>query len=120
MLYQKHKETGTNLTLSVPDLLAFIESEMNQEDTVDKILFNMSVPHVQVSYEKLYHHDNAEEWIKIFRFLGVGPWTGLTREQVDGVTHAFTASTHHRESIFNCDEVEKVLKGSRFENLLHP
>jgi hypothetical protein len=79
----------------------------------------MSVPHVQVSYEKLYHQDNAEEWMQIFRFLGVGPGTGLTRQQVDDVAHEFTASPHHRESNYNYDEVEKVLKGTRFENLLH-
>lgn len=117
---KKHKKAGTNLTLSVTDLLAFLESETNQEDTVDKFLVNMSVPHVQVSYEKLYHQDNAEEWMQIFRFLGVGPGTGLTRQQVDGVAHAFTASPHHGESIYNYDEVEKALRGTRFENLLHP
>jgi len=117
---EAHKKAGTNLTLSVPDLLSFLESETNQEDTVDKFLVNTSVPHMQVSYEKLYHQDDAEEWMKIFRFLGIGPGEGLTREQVDGNAHAFTGSSHHREAILNYDEVEKGLKGTRFESLLHP
>ena len=117
---RQHKQAGANLTLSVPDLLTFLEAETNQEDEVDKYLVNMSVPHIHASYEKLYHQDNADEWMKIFKFLGVGPGEGLTREQVDGSAHAFTGSPHHREAILNYNEVEKGLKGTRFEKLLHP
>lgn len=117
---EKHKQAGVNLTLSVPDLLAFLESETNQEDEVDRYLVNMSVPHIHASYEKLYHQDNADEWMKIFRFLGVGPTEGLTREKVDGSAHAFTGSPHHRDAILNYDDVEKGLKGTRFEKLLRP
>ena len=118
---EKHKQVGSNLTLSVKDLVEFLETETLQEDKVDELLVNMSVPHVQVTYEKLYHQGDAEEWMKIFQFLGVGPGTGLTREQVDGImTHAWTSSPHHRESIFNFEEVKKALEGTRFESLLHP
>lgn len=118
---QKHKEAGMNLTISVPDLLSFLEAETKQEDAVDAFLLNMSVPHVHVSYEKLYHRDNAEEWMRIFRFLEIGPGQeGLTREQVDGSAHAFTGSSHHKEAILNYDEVEKGLRGTRFESLLRP
>ena len=118
---EKHKKIGTNLTLSVKDLVEFLETVTHQEDKVDELLVNMSVPHVQVTYEKLYHQGDAEEWMKIFQFLGVGPGTGLTREQVDGImTHAWTSSPHHRESIFNFEEVKKALEGTRFESLLHP
>ena len=115
---RQHKEAGANLTLSVADLVAFLESETNQEDTVDKFLVNMSVPHVNVSYEKLYHQDNADEWMKIFKFLGTGPGEGLTRKEVDGNAQAFTGSLHHSDAILNYDEVEQGLKGTRFESLL--
>jgi hypothetical protein len=118
---KRHYQAGTNLTLSAKELMSFLTSQTRLEDEVDNLLANIGVPHVQVSYEKLYLAKDAEEWMKLFRFVGVGPaGTGLTREKVDLVmAHASTSIPNHANAIANYDEVKRTLDGTEYEGLLH-
>eukprot|EP00985_Skeletonema_marinoi_P029066 scaffold26621_cov120-Skeletonema_marinoi.AAC.1 len=86
---------------------------------VGAILREAGVDYVKVSYEQLYNADNADEWMKIFRFLRVGPMEDLT---VDDVRATFNlASTHSKgrnETVTNFIGVENTLKGTEFEHFL--
>lgn len=117
---REHRQAGTNMTVPIDDALAFLETMTQQEDDVDSLLDNTKVPHVHVTYDKLYHEDSAEEWMKIFSFLGVGPAEGLTWKQVTGAMGMeSTSNGHHRDSVFNYDELKEALAGTKYENLLH-
>lgn len=77
------------------------------------------VDYVHVSYEKLYHSQNASEWMKIFKFLGVGPREDLTQDQIrETFDLAPTHSKGRNETVANYKEVENTLKGTEFEHLL--
>ena len=94
------------------------------EDRVDKLLHEMNVPHIQVTYDRLYNVDgkggDIEEWEKVFSFLGVGPASNLTHEQLErGMKHAATHPPGHNMTLSNYDEVAEHLEGTKFENLLH-
>ena len=116
----EHRQAGTNMTVPVDDALAYLESMTKEENDVDALLDKMNVPHVHVTYDKLYHDEDANEWMKVFRFLGVGPTQGLNRQQVNGaMAMEWTANAHHRDSVFNFEELAKALAGTDYEDLLH-
>lgn len=118
--FRKHREAGTNVTISVDDTLEYLESMTKQEDDVDALLDDMNVPHVHVTYDKMYHTDTAEEWMKVFAFLGVGPEEGLTRQQVSNAMGMKpTSNPRHKDSVFNFDELREALTGTKYEGLLH-
>ncbi len=62
--------------------------------------------------KKLFNADNADEWMNIFRFLGVGPMEDLT---MDDVKASFDlASTHSKgrnETVSNFIKVENDTMG---------
>lgn len=119
---KRHFRAASNLVLPTENLVEILQNETNQHDQVDRTLVELNVPHVRVTYEELHFGQNREEeWMKIFRFLGVGPGEGLTRAQLDVAMrqHALTSSTMHNVTLANFDEVEKVLRGTEFEKLLH-
>jgi len=80
-----------------------------------------AVKYIEVSYEKLYNPKNeedAEEWMRIFRFLGRGPGEGLTMADVrDTFSMAATTVASRNETISNFREVEKDLRNTEFEHL---
>ena len=115
-----HLSLGTGLVLPTKRLLAEIRRKTKEEDDVDCLLEELGVPHIKVSFEKLYYSDDAEEWMRIFRFLGVGPTEGLTRKHVHEATkHAATHSPHHNVTLENYEEVRRLLVGTEVEGLLH-
>ena len=109
------------VTLPVGDnLTAWLNSDAQQDAQIQTTLRKTYVEYVQVSYEKLYSSDNADEWMKIFRFLGVGPTEGLTMDDVRATFDlAPTHSKGRHEIVSNFIEVEKTLKGTEFEHLLN-
>lgn len=118
--FEKHRLAGTNMTVPANEALEFLEEMTRDEDDVDALLDRLNVPHVHVTYGKLYHSDTADEWMKIFEFLGVGPAEGLTRQQVnDAMGMESTSNAHHKDSVLNYDELRGALEGTKFENLLH-
>jgi len=106
--------------LPVSNLLKELKNLSNNEDLYDDLLKKYNINHIQITYEALFYDDNAEEWMKIFRFIGRGPDIGLTRKRVeDAMEHAGTTSRSHKESLSNYETVRKLLTGTEFEKLLH-
>ena len=115
-----HKKIGAGMHLKTNNLLDLLEQLTKEEDNVDKKLEELKVPHVKVSYEDLYFSDDAEEWMKIFRFIGRGPGSKLSKGQVEeAMEHVGTSDRSHKVTISNYDEIVDLLKGTKFEALLH-
>jgi hypothetical protein len=114
-------EAGTGLVLPTDDLLDKLRTWNRLEEGVDKLLEELGVPHVAVTYERLYYGgDDTSEWMRIFRFLGVGPGEGLTRERLEGaMEHVATHHPSRNATLANYAEVAEVLRGTEFEELLH-
>lgn len=122
---KRHIEAGTGLVLPTDDLLDKLRTSNRLEEGVDKLLDELGVPHVDVTYERLYYGgDDTSEWMRIFRFLGVGPGEGLTRERLEGsMEHVATHHPSRNATLANYAEVAEVLRGTEFEELLqeqHP
>jgi uncharacterized protein YhjY with autotransporter beta-barrel domain len=101
-----------------------LEKLSTDQAEVDRLLNELEVPHVQVTYERLYgyHGDNTavEEWMRILRFLGVGPAQNLTLEQVQAaMEHLPTSHVKHKEMLQNYKDIMSLLEGTEFEKLLH-
>eukprot|EP00559_Dactyliosolen_fragilissimus_P007589 CAMPEP_0184857392 /NCGR_PEP_ID=MMETSP0580-20130426/2555_1 /TAXON_ID=1118495 /ORGANISM="Dactyliosolen fragilissimus" /LENGTH=115 /DNA_ID=CAMNT_0027352965 /DNA_START=747 /DNA_END=1094 /DNA_ORIENTATION=- len=114
-----HKESAVGLTIDTEDLLSFLKYTTTEEEKVDDMLEELGVPHIMVSYENLYNADNAEEWMRIFRFLGKGPTEKLTMKIVQKAMNHVSTSVPQSKSMSNYDEVANSLKGTSYENLLH-
>ena len=116
-----HEIASTGLVVPVKKLLEQIYKEFESEERVDQLLKELNVPHIHVSYEKLYFgEDIAAEWMRIFDFLGVGPAQGLTNKQVhDAMRTAATFNPSHQDTLGNFDELRDALKNTPFENMLH-
>jgi len=117
-----HIKAAQGLKVPVEDMMMRLEQEYEDELMVDRVLLELAVPHVYVSFDELFHGDNiAKEWARIFEFLGVGPKEdSLTTEMVEkAMMHAATNSLYHNETIENYEEVRDALMGTKFENLLH-
>eukprot|EP00986_Skeletonema_menzelii_P014536 scaffold9751_cov153-Skeletonema_menzelii.AAC.7 len=119
----KGHSAAASLGVTLPigkNLTHWLNVTAQQDAKIREILRATGVEYVHVSYEKLYRLENAEEWMKIFRFLRVGPTEDLT---VDDVRATFDlASTHlkgRQDIVSNFVEVVKTLKGTEFEHLLY-
>jgi len=114
-------KASTGLELPIDNLLETLREYQTLEDKVDKMLKDMKIPHVQVTYEKLYYNgDDTSEWMKIFKLLGVGPAKGLTRKQLEGaMEHVATHAPTQKATLKNFQNVSKLLEGTEFQSLLH-
>lgn len=114
-----HQKSGTGIALNKTALLDTLSAIRERENKVDKLLQQMGVPVVHVSYDKLYYDTTADEWMKIFRFLQVGPMEGLTMDVVrGGMTFVATSNRDHRAILAEYDAIAELLRGTEFENLL--
>jgi len=117
---ETHKQFGSGFNLPTETLLRKLRFLSTLEDKFDKNLDELKVPHIKVSYEKLYHSDDAEEWMRIFRFLDRGPRTSLSKDVVENAMELVgTSNPLHNESMLNYKEVQDILMGTEFETLLH-
>jgi hypothetical protein len=110
------------LQLPTKKLLEKLRRDKKDEDKIDQMLVEMNVPHVQVTYEKLYFGEDGgvSEWMKIFKFLGIGPGDGLTKKKLNSaMEHVATNIPSHSVTLGNYEEVKKVLENTEFEGLLH-
>ena len=88
---------------------------------VTRQLDAFKVPRVDVKYEKLYYAPSAQEWQRIFQFLGVGPTHNLTMADVE--QHMHFVATHpplRYQTLANYEEVADSLRGTEWEHLLRP
>jgi len=101
------------------ELLNWLKSNAGEIHVVKERLAEMGVDYVEVSYEKLYDAVDAEEWMRIFRFLGKGPAENLTMEEVrSSFSMASTHGKGREEVITNFEDVRDTLVGTQFEYLL--
>ena len=85
----------------------------------EKEMQEAKIEYIKVDYDKLFKSTNAEEWMKIFNHLGIGPKTGLTIDVVnDHMTLASTSSRGHKDMISNYNAVKDTLRGTKFEDLI--
>lgn len=122
---KRHKKHSQGITLKCDEkLLLRLRHNLQLDEVVADRLSTLGVKHLRVAYEQLYHStdesDIAEGWLRINRFLGVGPQNDLTIAEVkDHFAYASTSSPNHREIIANFYQVEKFLKDSDLGYLLH-
>ena len=118
---EAHNNAEMDLMVPVDELLETLYQDSADEDRVDQLLDDFGVEHIDVSYDKLFHaEDIAPEWMRIFKFLGVGPAEGLTSELVRSVMiTAATSHASHEGTLKNFAEIRDALKNTPFENLLH-
>jgi len=103
------------------DLLLMLEGERKLDQRLRGYFNRYGVKYIHVEYEKLYKSDNADEWMRIFKFLGKGPSENLTMEEVrSAYAYAPTGAQKRnlRERIRNYDQVKKTLKGTKFKHFL--
>lgn len=114
-----HKELSTGMILPLTNLLDWLRRHVKYEDAADSLLHELRVPHVKVSYEKLFMSNNVEEWMRIFWFLGVGPSSALTLPQIEQVMmYGQTSNLSHNITLGNYNEVKALLEGTEFETYL--
>jgi hypothetical protein len=121
-------EYSTEITLPVgKKLLQKLKKYHKEEMKIEQDLMRYGMTFVKVKYHLLYdstHQDDnvpAEEWMRIFKYLGRGPMYGLTMKNVKD--HFILEETHaaklRNETITNYNEVSSTLKGTMFEYLLN-
>ena len=118
---QKHKTRSKNITLPIgPELIYHIGHALAHDEYVKERMARAGIQHLHVSYEDLFHTDSAAEWMKIFKFLGVGPATNLTIGRVrENFSMVSTSSRSHQEKVPNYDEVKESLRGRLYFDMLH-
>lgn len=116
---QIFKEIEARMALSVPHMLDYFEKNVLQTDFAAEMLDYYNVSRVTVTYEKLYFTQHAEEWMRIFRYLGFGPQHNLTLDQVFAKT-AFqkTSSNDRSKRMSNYNEVVNALQCTRYAEYL--
>ena len=115
-----HKKLGSGIHVTLDTLLDTLRSLSNRGIMVDKFLKEFNVSHIKVSYEKLYQSNDTEEWMRIFRFIGRGPGSNLSKERVEkSLESVVTSQPFHNSSMSNYKEVRDILIGTEFESLLH-
>eukprot|EP00977_Amphora_coffeiformis_P018992 scaffold6829_cov171-Amphora_coffeaeformis.AAC.22 len=102
----------------IRDTLALLEM---QADGIQGILEELKVPHLKVLYERLYYARRADQWMDIFRFVGVGPMIGLTMEHVRAhMTQFATHDDDRSEAVGNFLQIRKALRHTEYDKYLRP
>jgi len=101
-------------------LIKWLEGSERGNRMILKRLETSKAKFVQVSYEKLFNGDDAEEWMRLLAFLNVGTSSGLTMVDVRAAFSMAATHKHGRnETISNFHEVEQTLIGTEFEHYLY-
>lgn len=119
---QRQLEAGSRLELPITRLVDQLRELHDMETMTDKLLRELNVPSVHVSFEKLFRADDStnstDEWRRVFSHLGVAVHN-LTAERIEKAAHAATSLPHHNATLANYNEVRQTLLGTEFETLLH-
>jgi len=115
-----HASFGEGIDLPSNELVKTLQENADAVELFDSSLRDMGIIYMKTSYEKLYNSDDAEEWMRIFRFLGRGPTHDLTLDTVmRSLPYVKTSPKSHAEILVNFAEVQSVLNGTNFEHMLH-
>lgn len=115
------KVTASDLVMPVDNLIGSLTTLDHGRAYVSRQLDAFQVPRVDVKYEKLYYAPTAEEWMRLFDFVGVGPTENLTMADVE--KHMRFVVTHppvRNQTLGNYKEIHDALKGTEWEKLLKP
>lgn len=128
----KNHETqakGISIELSTDEeqeaFIAHLRETRSNAKVYEEKLDTFGIKHIHVYYEALFDHEAkdeylADEWMRIFQFLGIGPQNDLTMGDVrKAFEYASTTPKSHEEIISNFKEVKKVLSGTDLIDLLH-
>jgi len=116
---QIFKEIEARTKLQIPHMMDYFEKNSLQTDFTSEMLDYYNVSRVTVTYEKLYFTDHAEEWMRIFRYLGFGPQQNLTLDHVFAKTAFQKTSVNDRSKrMANYGEVAKTLGCTRYSKYL--
>ena len=116
-----HRNAKPTLSTKRGRLVNLIGDIIEESDNADRLLDDLRVPHVDVSYERLYlAPDIAVEWRRLFSFLGVGRSDeGLTStDLISRMEHQATSDRSIRGKVRNYEEVEEILRGTEYEKFL--
>ena len=118
---KEHHQHETAIDLPTgKELIKSLRGGLNHDRRNADILATRGIKHVHVDYDRLYHRNTTDEWLRIFKFLGRGPQGNLTMEEVrSNFDLASTTASQHKDMIANFDEVWKTLKGTPHEYLVH-
>lgn len=101
-------------------LIYFIRHALIEEAHVQEILANAGVKHIHVTYENLFHTNSKVEWVRLFKFLGLGLNDDLTVDMIrETSSMVSTSSQRHNETISNYRAVRHAMRHSRYRYLLH-
>mmetsp|Transcript_27881 Transcript_27881/g.34417 ORF Transcript_27881/g.34417 Transcript_27881/m.34417 type:complete len:116 (-) Transcript_27881:163-510(-) len=78
-----HEKWSKNLTLPIEGLIEALEDNYAGFKLFEQTMQQMGIDYYRTSFEKLYESEDAEEWMRIFRFLGRGPTHSLTLDKVN-------------------------------------
>ena len=93
-----HKSILANMSVSTREIERAIDKMERDSESISQIMGEAKLSRLNVVYEKLYYSRNAEEWMAMFRFLGVGPMNGLTMEIVQAVSRKTSMMSEAKQS----------------------
>jgi len=116
-----HTQKSQNVTIpSGAELIKWLRTYKVTDRLVRDQLLMSGVRHISIDYNKLYLSNNADEWTRVFSFLGRGPGMNLTMDDVRAhFSMAPTSPKNRTEIISNYDEVEETLVNTEFQYLLY-
>ena len=107
------------MALPTDNLLRDLKKSADQVKLVRNTLESFEIDYYLTTYEDLYNRDDAEEWMKIFRYFGRGPMENLTLENIqEASTLSKSNETSREKKLSNYGEVKKLLEGTEFSHLL--
>ena len=114
-------KAGIGVNLPAHKVVRLLKTLTAEENEVDTHLEALGVPRIHVSFDKLYYSDDVQEWQKIVHFLIGTKRKELTIDKVrSAMKHASTSHPSHAITIRNYEEIQSLLNGTKFEELLHP
>jgi len=120
VISQQMAKLDSKISLSTDFLVTGLATFTKDEDSYDKVLEDMNIPHIHVSYEKLFQTYSASEWQRILHFLDIEK--RVTFKKVGRIADQVierSQNRNHRKILKNYDEVKHALTGTGFEGLLH-
>ena len=112
---QIFKQIESKSPIKVNHMLDYFEKNRLQSDFAVEMMDYYNVSRVEVTYEKLYYREDAEEWMRIFRYLGYGPQQNLTLDQAFArTTFQKTSAKNRADRMSNYAEVYNALRCTRY------
>lgn len=94
---KRHAAFDQGLVIPIGDeLLSWIRGAVRNDHQVEKRLHDLNVKCIEISYERLFNANDAEEWIRMFKFLGIGPSQNLSMDDIRATFNMTSTTTRAR------------------------